>query len=91
MQVRLFVWALSVAIRAICTENKEQVALQARTLLLDDTTYFVGALGTVKNDATALVAYEYFAPCFDSNDKSTLTLAIFCSWHFQHQNSGAWL
>lgn len=72
MHVLVFVWALSVAICAFCMENKEQVALQARTLLLDDTTYFVGALGTVKDDATALVAYEYFAPCFDSqNEKSS--------------------
>ena len=68
MHVLVFVWALSVAICAFCMENKEQVALQARTLLLDDTTYFVGALGTVKDDATALVAYEYFAPCFDSQN-----------------------
>lgn len=48
------------------------MARQARTLLLDETTFFVSSMGAAKN-GSAVMAFEYFAPCFyhlDSQDET---------------------
>lgn len=63
--IKLVCAALSATSLAWGIENSEQVAFQARALLVDDTTFFVGSLATTKNDS-AVVAHEYFAPCFTS-------------------------
>lgn len=48
------------------------MARQARTLLLDETSFFVSSMGAAKN-GSVVMAFEYFAPCFyhlDSQDET---------------------
>lgn len=64
-------WALpsrgsqSQRVRALVWACLTPAAAQLRTILADDTTFFVGTVGSASDDGAAVIGVEYYAPCFD--------------------------
>ncbi|WFD19645.1 hypothetical protein MCAP1_001881 [Malassezia caprae] len=80
-------WLLLVGVfvaHCFAWESNKTAAHDARTLLVDEQTHYISSVATVDEDHKAVLAYEYYAPCFEDShaaDLLYLVLPVSQLWH----------
>jgi len=65
MWIHWLLWVAVLVAHCHAWESNKTSAHDARTLLVDEQTHYISSVATVDEDHKALLAYEYYAPCFE--------------------------
>ncbi|WFD23263.1 hypothetical protein MEQU1_001952 [Malassezia equina] len=73
-------WTSFLVAQCVAWESNKTAAQDARTLLVDEQTHFISSVATVDGEQKAVLAYEYYAPCFQGADILYLVLPVSQLW-----------